>query len=281
MIGILINSFRGIKTNNDLKKRLAESEQKLDGINSFDELLTRIDEPYNRVIAKNQFLLAEYYQKREKNISIAEIKTLWEKVKKEMAANIQQTEQQLLEVSATKLDIARIVASLAQLTNEFDQELLTSKNVLEKEAAALKARAANHDAVLSEALQQISYVINKVTTDLQQTTAKQQQAMQYLEKRITAVLSDVQQGFYAKTDELLQKVNAVSNDITLLEQSLDARIQKLQQKLHRQKSEWSARADIIDATILAHANANKKSLIQWTVPLYVIVAGIMAKLFLF
>ena len=42
---------------------------------------------------------------------------------KQMTANIQATEEQLNNVNATKLDIARIVTTLTQLSNELDLEL--------------------------------------------------------------------------------------------------------------------------------------------------------------
>lgn len=306
MIGPLINGYKGIKTNSDLKKRLAETEQQLDGIHSIEELLGRIDEPYNRVIAKNQFLLAEYYQQREQNMSLAEMKIIWEMVKEEMATNIQQTEQQLQEVSATKLDIARIVASLAQLSNEFDlelqalgqesenpdleaimmelqnhpvfQKLQTTVTIKSAELRLLKEDMQNFIAQLTEIKKKqldLSTLSNTMHGDIFELHTSGRKL-----EREAAVLKTRVANLDATLSEALQQVNAAREAITLLEQSVDARLQKLQQQLHKQKSELLARADTIDAAILAQAKAQKKSLMQWTVPLYVLVAGIIATLYL-
>lgn len=128
MIGAFINTVKGVKENSDLKKRLNEVNKQLSGIDSIDSIMEQIDNPYDRVIAKNQVLLAKYYKKRTQHDSIAQLQSEWEMVKKEMTANIEQTEQQLQQMAATKLDIARIVASLSQLSNEFDLELQKIKS---------------------------------------------------------------------------------------------------------------------------------------------------------
>ncbi|MER1985315.1 MAG: hypothetical protein ABS948_05405 [Solibacillus sp.] len=409
MIGPLITIYKGRKTNNELKQRLAEVEQQLDGLDSIEELLARIEQPYDRVIAKNQLLLANYYRQREQSMSLAEMKTRWEMVKEEMAATIQQTEQQLQEMSATKLDIARILASLTQLSNEFDleiqalkqdnkapklattllelkkhpiflqletkvtiqgaeltilkhnmkdfvnqyallkeqyehsskqsttehahviaqltelkkvqQKLINSSNerhedieelriddlVLKKELRTVAASVASHEATLKTTRQQVEQLereqqaakeehesvvakltqlevggalLKKDTVVLQQQASEQQHALQQLEERTTATLSDVQQTVSAKMDKLMEKLTLASAEINVLEQSIDARMLQVQQQLYTQKSEWTARADVIDEAIRSQAKAQKKRLMQWTVPLYVVVAGIVVALFL-
>ena len=123
MIGAIFNTYRGMKENKALKSRKDTLEKELNELDSIDKILVQIKDPYERVVAQNQLALAEYMNERQNGQSMQVIKNKWKVVKKQMIANIEATEAQLKNVQATKLDIARIVATLSQLSNELDLEL--------------------------------------------------------------------------------------------------------------------------------------------------------------
>lgn len=84
----------------------------------------------------------------------------------------------------------------------------------------------------------------------------------------------------------MQKIIAANEEVIVLEQKLGLRIEEAEQQLERQieslqkqlqnqKSAWTARAAAIDEAIQTQAVSQKKALMQWTIPLYVLVIGII------
>lgn len=245
MIGFLINGIKGIQANLQLKKRLEETEKQLNDIQSIENLFEQLDNPYDIVIAKNQFLLAKFFQLQRKNTSTNQLKNAWERVKEEMFSNIQQTEQQLMELTANKLDIARIVASLSQLSNELDIELKQNNQLVES-------------------------MMSRIDT--------KQECMESELTKLSDSLATIQSTFDFKTDELEVEINTIKETVMSLEKSIDKQIQGLQEQLQTQKTEWTKQADLLDQAILSHAKEQKKTLLIWTIPLYVVVVGMIVGL---
>ena len=87
--------------------------------------------------AKNSMIMAEYLIYRSnlsKTESANRIIAAWGRVKVQMTQNLKEVENELEAQTATKLDIARLITGLSQISGEVDKELLANRETAENSA---------------------------------------------------------------------------------------------------------------------------------------------------
>ncbi len=140
-IGPFVRIFRGsvetAKIRYDIKnlnKRIEEYSEP----NAYINKLAGLD----RIEAQNNLIMAEYILNRSKIDNLPskanKMIELWERTKIVMNAKIMEAQTELKSMGATKLDIARLITSLTQISGEFDKELISIKGEVDKELASIK-----------------------------------------------------------------------------------------------------------------------------------------------
>lgn len=328
MIGALVNTYRGFKHNHELKKHRYILERELSTNDSIDKILDQMEDPFERVLAKNQLTLAEFMNERQNDQSMKQIKKMWEMVKKQMTANIQATEEQLNNVNATKLDIARIVTTLTQLSNELDLELedVRQRVPLNRNLQIKLEDLQNHPLIISlkkqSGKQQIDLLkfkqdINQFTQEYHQFktqynkdfgenrnsvfllkfqlknsteqiaelekkllehTVATDQLEEVMNNRMTQ-LKNQDEGILSKIDSVMKELYNTMDELNELKKVVDIRTSKIETLLQDQYQQWTTRAHKLDQSIQEHTRHTKMTLLKLTVPLYVIVLGIIIFLF--
>ncbi|WP_342533865.1 hypothetical protein MHB40_03025 [Lysinibacillus sp. FSL K6-0057] len=328
MIGALVNTYRGFKDNHELKNRRYILERELSTNDSIDKILDQMEDPFERILAKNQLTLAEFMNERQNDQSMKQMKKMWEMVKKQMTANIQATEEQLNNVNATKLDIARIVTTLTQLSNELDLELedVRQRIPLNGNLQIKLEDLQNHPLIISlkkqSGKQQIDLLkfkqdITQFTqeyhqfktqynkdfgenrnsvlllkfqlknsteriADLEEKLLEHTEATDQLEKvmnnRMTQ-LKNQDEGILSKVDSVIKELYTTMDELNELKKVVDIRTSKIESLLQDQYQQWTTRAHKLDQSIQEHSRHTKMTLLKLTVPLYVIVLGIIIFLF--
>lgn len=328
MIGALVNTYRGFKDNHELKNRRYILERELSTNDSIDKILDQMEDPFERILAKNQLTLAEFMNERQNDQSMKQMKKMWEMVKKQMTANIQATEEQLNNVNATKLDIARIVTTLTQLSNELDLELedvrqripLNGKLQIKLEdlqnhplIISLKKQSGKQQIDLLKFKQDITQFTQEYhqfktqynkdfgenrnsvlllkfqlknsterIADLEEKLLEHTEATDQLEKvmnnRMTQ-LKNQDEGILSKVDSVIKELYTTMDELNELKKVVDIRTSKIESLLQDQYQQWTTRAHKLDQSIQEHSRHTKMTLLKLTVPLYVIVLGIIIFLF--
>lgn len=328
MIGALVNTYRGFKDNHELKNRRYILERELSTNDSIDKILDQMEDPFERILAKNQLTLAEFMNERQNDQSMKQMKKMWEMVKKQMTANIQATEEQLNNVNATKLDIARIVTTLTQLSNELDLELedVRQRIPLNRNLQIKLEDLQNHPLIISlkkqSGKQQIDLL--KFKQDITQFTQEYHQfktqynkdfgenrnsvfllkfqlknsteriadleeklldhtvATDQLEKVMNnrmAQLKKQDEGILSKVDSVIKELYTTMDELNELKKVVDIRTSKIESLLQDQYQQWTTHAHKLEQSIQEHSRHTKMTLLKLTVPLYVIVLGIIIFLF--
>ncbi|QSB12293.1 hypothetical protein JTI58_12065 [Lysinibacillus fusiformis] len=328
MIGALVNTYRGFKDNHDLKNRRYILERELSTNDSIDKILDQMEDPFERILAKNQLTLAEFMNERQNDQSMKQMKKMWEMVKKQMTANIQATEEQLNNVNATKLDIARIVTTLTQLSNELDLELedVRQRIPLNRNLQIKLEDLQNHPLIISlkkqSGKQQIDLL--KFKQDITQFTQEYHQfktqynkdfgenrnsvlLLKFQLKNSTERIADLEEkllehtvatdqlekvmnnrmtqlkkqdeGILSKVDSVIKELYTTMDELNELKKVVDIRTSKIESLLQDQYQQWTTRAHKLDQSIQEHSRHTKMTLLKLTVPLYVIVLGIIIFLF--
>ncbi len=253
---------------------------------------------------------------------------MWEMVKKQMTANIQATEEQLNNVNATKLDIARIVTTLTQLSNELDLELedVRQRVPLNRNLQIKLEDLQNHPLIISlkkqSGKQQIDLLkfkqdINQFTQEYHQFktqynkdfgenrnsvfllkfqlknsteqiaelekkllehTVATDQLEEVMNNRMTQ-LKNQDEGILSKIDSVMKELYNTMDELNELKKVVDIRTSKIETLLQDQYQQWTTRAHKLDQSIQEHTRHTKMTLLKQTVPLYVIVLGIIIFLF--
>lgn len=328
MIGALVNTYRGFKDNHELKNRRYILERELSTNDSIDKILDQMEDPFERILAKNQLTLAEFMNERQNDQSMKQMKKMWEMVKKQMTANIQATEEQLNNVNATKLDIARIVTTLTQLSNELDLELedVRQRIPLNRNLQIKLEDLQNHPLIISlkkqSGKQQIDLL--KFKQDITQFTQEYHQfktqynkdfgenrnsvlLLKFQLKNSTERIADLEEkllehtvatdqlekvmnnrmtqlkkqdeGILSKVDSVIKELYTIMDELNELKKVVDIRTSKIESLLQDQYQQWTTRAHKLDQSIQEHSRHTKMTLLKLTVPLYVIVLGIIIFLF--
>lgn len=135
-IGSIINLVFGIGKTAVLNKKLKDIEKMVEEYKANLDKYTEELDAFEKFMAKDNLLLAEYFFKKQECIKSGDaerLKKLWEGVKVQMENNLAQVERQLESQYATKLDIARLISGLRQIGGELEKELFFLKEELRRE----------------------------------------------------------------------------------------------------------------------------------------------------
>ena len=205
MIGAILNATKGINENSKLKAEKIKLENEIQEINSFNRIEANIQDPYERLMVRNKFLMAQ---------SIGNSANIfkWEKVKKEMVKNVEKLEEELKSMHATKLDIARIVTTLTQLSTEFDMELTSREDKIEEHIEEFKNKQKNLTKIFNENLEELEKIKMKFKTNEELTNKitsieKQKGHIKRTVENYIEILSEVQKE--------IEQLKISDNDIKL------------------------------------------------------------------
>ncbi|MFZ3578012.1 hypothetical protein ACOI1D_08660, partial [Virgibacillus sp. DJP39] len=124
VIGAFLQGAKGIHDSKQLDKKNEEINRVLHKYSSREKFLRDIDDIFERIIAENQLLFADYMVKRSAyKHDMKKNEKTWAKVKVKMNENIKQAEERLNREKATKLDVAKLITGLSQMSGEFDKEI--------------------------------------------------------------------------------------------------------------------------------------------------------------
>lgn len=302
MIGAILNATKGINENSKLKAEKIKLENEIQEINSFNRIEANIQDPYERLMVRNKFLMAQ---------SIGNSANIfkWEKVKKEMVKNVEKLEEELKSMHATKLDIARIVTALTQLSTEFDMELTSREDKIEEHIEEFKNKQKNLTKIFNENLEELEKIKMKFRTNEELTNKitsieKQKGHIKRTVENYIEILSEVQKeieqlkisdndinGILIKQDFSLQKLNIhiesiqslTSAEFERISMRIDEQEKNCQQMLNNQQANLRNEVLKIDKQI-AKQNRDteelKKLVWKLTIPLYLASAGVITSLFL-
>lgn len=302
MISAVINAAKGINDNSKLKAEKIKLENEIKKINTLNKIVNTIEEPYERLMAQNQFLMA---QTLDDSIN----RFQWEKVKKGMTQNIESLEKELKHLNATKLDVARIVTTLSQLSKEFDLELSSRDNKIEENINVFKHQHNHLEQLFNEVLQEIDKLQHAITNNdrIEEKIKSIETQKDYLQKTINnyiEVLNNTQKDVerlknaQSNTDEIINKQELTLQTIKLnlekiqestqykiddIHSKIDDHTKYCQQMFNNQQNNLRMAVEKIDNQMEKQNQSIqqlKKLTFKITIPLYVALAGIIAVLFL-
>ncbi|MGE5581184.1 MAG: hypothetical protein ACM3X9_01460 [Bacillota bacterium] len=175
--------FRTIKGGYDavtIRKKIKEYNEELskDLLESFP--------PYERFFARERMLLAEYMielsKLKARKHRIEELFALRERMNRRMKEVVAQAEQELEARNATKLDVARVVNSLRELSLAMDRDL----NSCRKEFTAEQKR-------LLDGLKDLDYKMAKLSGRLEEQS-QETAALQKKAGALTAGFEEISKG---------------------------------------------------------------------------------------
>ena len=178
----LINTIKGSYDTVALRAKLQECK----------EILQRDDlaelEPYQRFFALERLLAAEYMIKlsklRAQGAGIEEKIALQEKVNCKMAELIQKTQKELEARNATKLDIARLVANLREISIAVDRDMLKLRNEIVSEQKKQKLQIHDLEDKINIVADKIARDIKEVRDYIEQRDKLTKEQFNKLEKEL-------------------------------------------------------------------------------------------------
>ncbi len=273
MLGAFLQAAKGVIDNVSLKDKNRKLEQILEVYSNPSNIINEIEDPFDRTMSINQLIMAEYMLERlaqEKDIN--KIKTLWERAKTAMNENISNIEEELKKQKATKLDIARLITGLSQMSGEFDKELLSLSNSYDQEA--------NHIKKLEERVekQQTQYEAMQNNNEENLKNTKNE-----LNSAINRLNEDYQSSIQKLKNESEQNVEKLEKELGFIHDQLSSNIRLLEESLENHQNQLVEVAKQIEGRIILLQNEqeettkNQKNLIlKLTIPLYIIVGLLVA-----
>ncbi|MFT4416049.1 hypothetical protein ACLM5H_19490 [Fredinandcohnia humi] len=238
VFGAIIQASKGISDNIKIKKQNEEVNLIIQKYSSRQKLIQEIDQLYDRTIVENQILFAEYLLKRSeyKNNPI-KVQSLWEKVKLKMNDNIKKVEEQLNKESATKLDVAKLVTGLSQMSGEFDKELLIVKDVLSKEKAK-NEESSNLVAKLKNFVLEEINEINKESMNLQrniydQLDSKTRNLENKFKEEIDSLRKEVFNNINELNENFIKETSSIQSNIQLQNELINSINSNIQNQLKK------------------------------------------------
>jgi hypothetical protein len=293
VIGAFLQGAKGIYDSKQLDKKNDEINRVLHKYSSREKFLRNIDDVFDRTIAENQLLIADYMVKRSvyKHDMKKTVKT-WEKVKVKMNENIKQVEEQLNREKATKLDVAKLITGLSQMSGEFDkeierlkQEYVIDKSLIEQTNSSvtdLKAYVTNE---LKDKEQSVQKLDQAVKTKISQLDKKIDDSWQEIQIKLNTSLNQVSDQIKDVKKEATRSNKALSDNINDLSEGFKVKTQEFELMLNVQSGYMkSVNEDLKKQLALMksnHAQALKEQrsfMLKIIIPLYsvsVVMVGVL------
>lgn len=213
MIGMVLGAFlqgaKGIRDSKQLDKKNEDIDRVLHKYSSREKFLQDIDDIFERSMAENQLLIADYMIKRtEYKHDMEKTDKAWAKVKIKMNENIKQVEEQLNREKATKLDVAKLITGLSQMSGEFDKELEHLKQEYTKDkglieqtnssVTSLKAFVTNELKDKEQSVQNLEQTVNRKVT--------------LLDKRIDYTWTEIQSKLNTSLNQVSDQIKEVKKE---------------------------------------------------------------------
>ncbi|RYI26669.1 MULTISPECIES: hypothetical protein [Bacillus] len=209
VLGAFLQGAKGIRDSKQLDKKNEDIDRVLHKYSSREKFLQDIDDIFERSMAENQLLIADYMIKRtEYKHDMEKTDKAWAKVKIKMNENIKQVEEQLNREKATKLDVAKLITGLSQMSGEFDKELEHLKQEYTKDkglieqtnssVTSLKAFVTNELKDKEQSVQNLEQTVNTKVT--------------LLDKRIDYTWTEIQSKLNTSLNQVSDQIKEVKKE---------------------------------------------------------------------
>ncbi len=283
VLGAFLQGAKGIRDSKQLDKKNEDIDRVLHKYSSREKFLQDIDDIFERSMAENQLLIADYMIKRtEYKHDMEKTDKTWAKVKIKMNENIKQVEEQLNREKATKLDVAKLITGLSQMSGEFDKELERLKQEYTKDkglieqtnssVTSLKAFVTNELKDKEQSVQNLEQTVNTKVTLLDKRI---DYTWTEIQSKLNTSLNQVSDQIKEVKKEAARSNKVLSDNINDLSEGFKVTTQQFELKLNDQSKYMKSVNDDLKKQLAVmksnHAQSLKeqrKFMLKLIIPLY-------------
>jgi DNA repair exonuclease SbcCD ATPase subunit len=283
VLGAFLQGAKGIRDSKQLDKKNEDIDRVLHKYSSREKFLQDIDDIFERSIAENQLLIADYMIKRtEYKHDMKKMEKTWAKVKIKMNENIKQVEEQLNREKATKLDVAKLITGLSQMSGEFDKELehlkqeyTKDKGLIEQTNSSvtdLKAFVTNELKDKEQSVQNLEQTVNTKVTQLDKridyTWTEIQSKLNTSLNQVSDQIKEVKKEAARSNKVLADNINDLSEGFKVTTQQFELKLNDQSKNMKSVNDNLKKQLAIMKSNHAQSLKEQRKFMLKLIIPLY-------------
>jgi DNA repair exonuclease SbcCD ATPase subunit len=283
VLGAFLQGAKGIRDSKQLDKKNEDIDRVLHKYSSREKFLQDIDDIFERSIAENQLLIADYMIKRtEYKHDMKKMEKTWAKVKIKMNENIKQVEEQLNREKATKLDVAKLITGLSQMSGEFDKELehlkqeyTKDKGLIEQTNSSvtdLKAFVTNELKDKEQSVQNLEQTVNTKVTQLDKridyTWTEIQSKLNTSLNQVSDQIKEVKKEAARSNKVLADNINDLSEGFKVTTQQFELKLNVQSEYMKSVNDDLKKQLALMKSNHAQSLKEQRKFMLKLIIPLY-------------